>query len=111
MFMRLMLFQPGQLLKVEQVAEKLNIAVSTVRGWVHEGSIPYHKLGSGKRALVRFDPDELNQWHEETSISKDNSKIIQRSEKIMTLKKSKRSTIDQHNEFLIGLQLEKNCVK
>lgn len=47
-----------QLLTIAQVAHRLNVEVRHIRRLVHERRIPYIKWGH----LLRFDPDELQQW-------------------------------------------------
>lgn len=50
-----------QLLTIAQVAHRLNVEVRHIRRLVHERRIPYIKWGH----LLRFDPDELQQWIDE----------------------------------------------
>lgn len=44
----------GKLLRVVEVAERLNLRESTVRSWLHEGRLPRVKIG---RKAVRI-PEE-----------------------------------------------------
>jgi len=49
-----------QLLTARQVAQLLNIRVSTVYALCRRGEIPYVRLTeSGRRPLIRFCPDDL----------------------------------------------------
>jgi excisionase family DNA binding protein len=51
------------LLKAEQVAEMLNVRVSTVYEWVRMDYIPHIRLGIGrKKPCVRFSPIAIDQW-------------------------------------------------
>jgi excisionase family DNA binding protein len=47
-----------RLVSIKIVAEFLMIKQSTLYSWVHNGSIPFHKLNG----LVRFDMDEIKSW-------------------------------------------------
>lgn len=47
-----------RLLTVQQVAELLQVKLSTIYKWTHEGSIPHLKLGR----LVRFREDDILEW-------------------------------------------------
>ena len=47
-----------RLVSIKIVAEFLMIKQSTLYSWVHNGSIPFHKLNG----LVRFDMDEIEAW-------------------------------------------------
>lgn len=43
---------------IKEVSILLNVKASTLYSWVHNGSIPYHKLNG----LVRFDLNEIEAW-------------------------------------------------
>ena len=49
----------GQLLNIEEVAARLNVAVDTLRTWRrrHQGPPSFLIVGS-----LRYDEDELNSW-------------------------------------------------
>jgi excisionase family DNA binding protein len=47
-----------QLVTIKIVAELLMVKQSTLYSWVHNGSIPFHKLNG----LIRFDMDEIENW-------------------------------------------------
>ncbi len=47
-----------RLVTIKQVAEFLMVKQSTLYSWVHNGSIPFHKLNG----LIRFDMDEIESW-------------------------------------------------
>lgn len=48
----------GRLLKIEEVAELLGVAVPTLYGWVGAKKIPYRKIGR----LLRFDRQDIENW-------------------------------------------------
>ncbi len=51
------------LLKAEQIAELLNVRVSTVYEWVRMDYIPHIRLGTGrKKPCVRFSSTAIDQW-------------------------------------------------
>jgi excisionase family DNA binding protein len=52
-----------RLVSIKIVAEFLMIKQSTVYSWVHNGSIPFHKLNG----LIRFDMDEIENWVRKSS--------------------------------------------
>ncbi len=43
---------------IKDVSSLLCVKESTLYSWVHNGTIPYHKLNG----LVRFDLDEVENW-------------------------------------------------
>jgi len=45
-------------LDVQQLSKLLNVRPMTIYGWIHEGLIPYYKLGR----LVRFSECEIQKW-------------------------------------------------
>jgi len=47
-----------QLLSVAETAERLGIAVQTLRNWISQKRVPYVKLG--RRTL--FDPRQIERW-------------------------------------------------
>ncbi len=47
-----------RLITIKEVSEFLSVKKSTLYSWVHNGSIPFHKLNG----LVRFDMNELESW-------------------------------------------------
>ena len=49
-----------RLVSIKIVAEFLMIKQSTLYSWVHNGTIPFHKLNG----LIRFDLDEIKSWVE-----------------------------------------------
>ncbi|RPJ61223.1 MAG: DNA-binding protein [Acidobacteria bacterium] len=51
------------LLKAEQVAELLNVRVSTVYEWVRMDYIPHIRIGIGlKKPCVRFSSSAIDEW-------------------------------------------------
>jgi excisionase family DNA binding protein len=48
----------------KQVAEWLRLSVATIRRWVWQDKIPYHKCGKA----VIFLPAELEDWMEHTAV-------------------------------------------
>lgn len=52
-----------KLLNVKELADRLGAKVNTVYGWIHEGKIPYIKLGG----LIRFRDDVISKWIQENS--------------------------------------------
>ena len=47
-----------KLVTIKIASEYLMVKQSTLYSWVHNGSIPFHKLNG----LIRFDMDELEEW-------------------------------------------------
>ena len=47
-----------KLLKVEQVADLLQVSKSTIYDWTHTDYIPHYKLSNG----VRFRESEIDKW-------------------------------------------------
>lgn len=53
-----------KLLNVKELADFLNIKVSTLYSWVNQKKIPYVKIGH----VVRFKREEIEKWLEDRSI-------------------------------------------
>jgi excisionase family DNA binding protein len=53
---------PPKLLKVDQVAERLQVSPWSVYRLVARGDLPAVKLGTGPRVPIRVDADELQQF-------------------------------------------------
>ena len=49
-----------ELLSVRTLSEMLDVKEATIRKWVLDRDIPYHKLGK----LVRFKLSEIRAWYE-----------------------------------------------
>lgn len=47
-----------KLVSIKTVADLLSVKQSTLYSWVHNGTIPFHKLNG----LIRFDMDEIQAW-------------------------------------------------
>jgi len=47
-------------LTIEELADYLKLAVQTIRRWVQNDKIPYHKI----RKVIRFRVSEIEQWIE-----------------------------------------------
>ena len=72
-----------QLVPIKVVAEFLMVKQSTVYSWVHNGSIPFHRLNR----LIRFDMDEIKTWVE-------TSKQLMQSSARQSHKRTSRQDID-----------------
>ena len=53
------------LLSIDEAADHLNISPFTLRAWVHQGRVPYIKLGS----RVLFDKDDLRDFIEQHRVN------------------------------------------
>lgn len=56
-----------KLLTPKQVSEFLQIPVTTIYQYVHEGYIPYFKIGGH----LRFDKFKIEKWIEENSVEEE----------------------------------------
>jgi len=59
-----------RLLTAKQVAEMIGCSEKTVYSWAetqYEG-FPSRKLGTGRKSLRRFKPDEIEQWIEKWKV-------------------------------------------
>jgi excisionase family DNA binding protein len=52
----------GRLLTAEQVAEIICCSPKTIYSWAELGHIPSIKIGAGRKALLRFDSEEIYAW-------------------------------------------------
>jgi len=52
----------GKLLTAEQVAEIICCSPKTIYSWAELGHIPSIKIGMGRKALLRFDSEEVYAW-------------------------------------------------
>jgi excisionase family DNA binding protein len=50
------------LLTVGQVSRRLRVSPQSVYRLVRSGEIPALRLGHGRNASLRFDPDEIEAW-------------------------------------------------
>jgi excisionase family DNA binding protein len=51
-----------ELLRKRELAQLLNVSISTINLWMRKNKISFLKLGGGERASVRFDPEEVEKW-------------------------------------------------
>jgi predicted DNA-binding transcriptional regulator AlpA len=59
-----------RLLRDTEVADATGIPVQTLRNHRLKGTGPaYHKLGSGRMAAVRYDPNDVEAWLEGTKVN------------------------------------------
>ena len=96
------LFNSESLLKVDDVADRLQVSIATVRDWVFYRKIPFIKLGEGKRSLVRFEGRLLNLWLE-SNRNDDNNRDIPEG-KSRKVRKASKQTVDEFNKFVENLK-------
>jgi excisionase family DNA binding protein len=53
------------LMTIDQLVERLGTSTRHIRRLIAERRIPYLKVGK----LVRFDPDEINQWLDDSRVA------------------------------------------
>jgi excisionase family DNA binding protein len=61
------------LVTIKEVSKYLTVKESTLYSWVHNGSIPFHKLNG----LIRFDMDEVDAWVKASKKTVPNALLIQ----------------------------------
>jgi excisionase family DNA binding protein len=49
-----------KLIDIKEVSEMIGVKKPTIYEWVRTGKIPFRRLNG----LIRFDPDEINEWVE-----------------------------------------------
>lgn len=49
----------------DDLSERLQVGIPTLRKWFFQRRIPAVRLGGGRRALVRFIPAEIEKWIEQ----------------------------------------------
>jgi len=91
------LFPSTEMFTIKEVADRLKIQVATIRDKVFCKQIPYTKLGTGKRAPVRFYGKHLNDWLTENEGGKSNLPVPEHNRKI---KKANKKTLDEFSEYL-----------
>jgi excisionase family DNA binding protein len=52
------------LLTAKEVAEMIGCSKKTVYSWAELGNIPCIKFGQGKKSLLRFNPEKIQEWIE-----------------------------------------------
>ena len=57
------------LVTIKDLSAYLTVKESTLYSWVHNGTIPFHKLNG----LIRFDLDEIQSWVKASKISSTDS--------------------------------------
>lgn len=94
------LFPVGKLLNVSEVAETLGISEHTIRGWVFQNKIPYIKFGTGRKSLVKFNPNAINKWIEDKSFDEMIIDMRNKYQKKPKLNKASKPTIEKFNSSL-----------
>ena len=97
------LFNQNKLLTVREVALILGVAPSTISGWVYAKMIPNVKFGTGKSALVRFNPIVMNKWVDSLSRMPE-VKDRRRVEINFSSKKSGKVKVEDFNKFVDELR-------
>ena len=54
--------EAGRLITADEVAAMISCSPKTVYTWAELGYIPSIKLGTGRKALLRFDSEEIHTW-------------------------------------------------
>lgn len=54
--------QPESLVDIETIAQIVCLSVKNIRKRVHEGTIPYRRMGNTQRPRLRFYPSEVRLW-------------------------------------------------
>jgi excisionase family DNA binding protein len=76
---------------IKIVAEFLMIKQSTLYSWVHNGSIPFHKLNR----LVRFDMNEIEAWVKSSKQKSSHGEIRIKKEPMRDVDVVVRKAIDE----------------
>jgi excisionase family DNA binding protein len=79
-----------RLVSIKIVAEFLMIKQSTLYSWVHNGSIPFHRLNG----LIRFDMDEIERWVKTSSQMQPDPKLAVKKTTERDVDKIVRKAID-----------------
>lgn len=58
-----------------EAARLLGVSPRTIEAWVARQSIPFVKLGEGKRSALRFRPSDLRAWIEARVVGAEGEKI------------------------------------
>jgi len=99
------LFPVDEFLTVEEVAKMYKLSPSTIRGYVFEKTIPYIKMGSGKKSPIRFNRNDLNEWIRGMS-----QKELEPSEEVILDNREQKnpktstSSLEKFDEFLKKLE-------
>lgn len=59
---------PAPLLNRKQVAERLHTSPDHVTSLVDNGTLPAHNIGTEHYRILRFDPDQLDEWLERSTV-------------------------------------------
>jgi excisionase family DNA binding protein len=95
------IFDETRLMSADEVAEVLGVKPRTISSWVTQNRIPYIKLGEGRKSLVKFNPNRLNQWIEEQAHEpKQTENAVKKRGKS---RKTRRKTIERFNEFAASM--------
>lgn len=55
----------SNLLTIQQAAELLQVSVGAMNTWRQKGTgPPFHRLGDGPKAPIRYDPGDIAAWLE-----------------------------------------------
>jgi len=94
------LFNHPNLLCANEVAKVLGIKASTISKWVYENKIPFVKFGPGRKSLVKFNPERLNEWIDENSHEPKSEENIKKNYN----KKVSKNAVIRFNNFVSNLQ-------
>jgi len=79
------------LVTIKDLSAYLTVKESTLYSWVHNGTIPFHKLNG----LIRFDLDEIQSWvKEKRSFSTDSIGSLKKKSGPQNIERIVRKSID-----------------
>jgi predicted site-specific integrase-resolvase len=62
---------PPRLLTLGQVARRLNVSISTARTYANRDGLPIVRLGAGRFAPIRVEPEALERWIKEWRVRRE----------------------------------------
>jgi excisionase family DNA binding protein len=79
------------LVTIKDLSTYLTVKESTLYSWVHNGTIPFHKLNG----LIRFDLDEIKSWVEGSKpTSTDSIGSLKKKKGLQNIERIVRKSID-----------------
>jgi len=92
------IFNPSEILTINEVASRLKCSIATIRDWIFHRKIPFYKVNG----RVNFLGEDLNEWF----LSKAVNQNSQNGKYPLSLKmgKADRKTLDNYNKFVEKLK-------
>jgi excisionase family DNA binding protein len=70
-----------KLVSVQEAADTLETTTEQIYKWLGNSDIPFYQVSEGKRKVIRFEIDELLQWHSTCVVNNDSTQAVDKEDK------------------------------